>query len=427
MMLTGLKKADVAIVGGGLTGLLLGASLAHEGMKVAIVEAGDGGFPLPREAATAHLAPQYQRILHAYDSDTARLYAGLLQGQLGALLAAPLPYVQRMPLYTYAMDKAHLPALEAHHTLYTQLHLPSHIAPDAGGCPFPVELSLCTPDQVLVDVPRWTAALTGSIRRSGGHIYTNSRVMSFDRQRICTGSGCVIAPICVLTTGIPLGFQNALYLECRTRIHCLLAGAGPLHSLQQPVQEDGLSLCPTPFGLAVSLYAGRCGTHQQQAHLAHAEERIRRLLPDGQQGEIHCSRQVLTADGLPLIGMLPDSPRLCAAGVESIPGAMHAASVLTRHILGRAHPEDALFSPARRLPSAVLQRAKRRSAAIRAASWLRFSAPACAHCGCRMRYTAPLSLWECPLCATAYTLLGQPVNGPGMTPAEVSPRQRPIE
>ncbi|MBQ4579587.1 MAG: FAD-dependent oxidoreductase [Clostridia bacterium] len=426
-MLTRLKKADAVIVGGGLTGLLLGASLAHEGMKVAVLEAGDGDHAPPHHLATVCLAPQYERIIHAHSVDAARLYAGLLQSQLNALLAAHQPYVQRLPLYTYAQDKAQLPALERQRTLYAALGLSAHIAPDAGGCPFPVELSLCAPDQAAVDISRWRAALMGSIRRKGGQIYTHIRVIGFDAQRICTEHGCIIAPICLLTTGVPLGMEDPAMLACSTLAHCTLTGPVPLHSIQQPIQEGGLLLCPTPFGIQATLNAGRCGTRQQQQQLEHFSKTLRRMLPDCHQQSFTYTRHVQSADGLPLIGMLPGTQRLCAAGISSIPGAMHAAAVLTRHILGHTLPEDALFSPGRKLPPKVQRQVRQHNAGVRAANWLHIGAPACAHCGCRLRYTSALARWECPLCASSYTLLGQPLDGPGMSPADISPRQRPTE
>ncbi len=424
-VLTGLKRADAAIVGGGLTGLLLGASLAHEGMKVALVEAGDGTLTLPREAACLPAPSLLAKVEAIHGTQAAQQFSLALLAQLHALLAAPLPYVQRMPLYTYARTRAALPALEAMQALYTRLNLPVHTAPDAGGCPFPVELSLLTPDQALLDMPRWTAALAGSIRRRGGQIFLNSRVTGFEGHRIFTAAGCIHAPVTVLTTGVPLGAHFETLFECRSLVHCILDGSAPLHSLQRPIQADGPAICPTPSGLIATLDGGRCGTRQQQARLPHASAMLQQFLPDWQQGSTHFTRTAVTLDGLPLIGMLPGSRQLCAAGVDGILGAMHAAQVLTRHILGHSLPEDALYSPLRHLPQALLRQAKQRAARIKLANSCRLSAPSCTHCGCRMRYITPVSSWVCPLCSSACTMLGQPIEGPGSAPVTVSPRQRP--
>ncbi len=428
MELTGLKKADAAIVGGGLTGLLLGASLAQEGMKVAILDAQDAPTSMLHAAATIHIAPFWARVEAVHGEAIARQCVQALQSQLQALTASPLPYVQRMTLYTYARTAAELPLLEQQQALYTRLHIPVHIAPDAGGCPFPVALSLLAADQALVDVPRWMTALSASIRRQGGQVYSRSQVTDFDGPRVLTSSGCIRAPLIILTTGLPLGLRDShllSMLECRSIVQVPLTGDAPLHSMQQSVREECVALCPTPTGAIATLDCGCCGTRIQQHRLAHTEDIIRHFLPDWRQGPPQYSRRVITTDGLPLIGTMPGSRQLFACGISSIPGAMHAASVLTRHILGRPHPEDALYTPARKLPPVLLRSLTQRHTFRRAANQLRFTAPECTHCGGRMRYITPLSRWECPLCASAYTMLGLPAEGPGMTPVSVSVRQRP--
>lgn len=424
-VLTGSKRADAAIVGGGLTGLLLAASLAQEGLKVALVEASDGSFPLPREAAHIHAGETLARAEAIHGTDVAKQYAQCLQAQLQSLLAASQPYVQPLPLYTYALHRKELPAMEARRALYTRLHLPVYVAPDAGGCPFPVELSLLAPSQAVLDMVRWQLALQASIRRSGGRIYIRSQVVSMESARVCTAQGCLQAPIIILTTGIPLGWRAPHLLSCRTCAHCMLTGGMPLHSLQQPLTQSGVFLCPAPNGLIASFDTCRSGTRQQQTQLNRASARLPHLLPDWQPGEWRYTRHALSVDGLPFIGTLPDSRFLCATGVNGILAAMHAAEVLTRHVLGRALPEDQLYAPTRRLPAACLRPCQRQIAAIRMANWPRLHAPKCAHCGCRMHYTPPLALWECPLCGSACTLLGQPAAAPGTSSVNVSPRQRP--
>lgn len=422
--LLGLRRADAAIVGGGLTGLLLGASLAHAGLRVAVLEAGDSLCGPAAEGVSLSCGTTLARVEAHYGPEIARQYASSLQEQLSALMAAPLPYARQAACYTYARQRTDLPSLEQHHALYIRFGLPVHIAPDADGCPFPVELSLFS-QGVLVDVPRWMAALRGSIRRMGGRVYLHSRVIGFDGLRVCTEQGAVRAPLTVLTTGMPLGLHDKsllALLESRCIARCTMTTDAPLHSLQQPVGA-GLALCPTPGSALVSADIGSLGSRRQHQGALQFERSLRCLLPDWQPDAIQYTRRVLSGDGLPVIGALPSSRMLCAAGFGGcgILGAMHAAQVLTRRILGRALPEDALFSPTRKVPPALL----RRQFAVAWASHFRRNAPACSHCGFRMRYFSPASRWECPLCGSACTMLGQPLLAPGMAPVEVSPRQRP--
>ena len=418
--LMGLRRADAAIVGGGLTGLLLGSALSQVGMRVAVVDA--GGFERPTVAVAT-----VERLSAMHGLESARQYAAGLQAQLHTLTAAPLPYVRQTAVYTYARTQADLPALEARHALLTALHLPVHVAPDAGGCPFPVELSLSAQGQALVDMPRWTTALQRNIRRAGGRLYTDSRVVSIDGPRVCTERGCVHAPLIILAAGKPPGLRHKpllALLESRVRAHCLLTADEPLHHVQRCVDPGGLSLCPAALGAYAAWDLGCAGTHPQKRRLADFEHTLRARLPDDHPGDIFFTQDVFSLDGLPVIGALPDSRVLCATGFGEVGilGAMHAASVLSRRILGRALPEDAAYAPDRAVPWGV----RRRAVAQYAGNLLRRSAPACPHCGCRLRYS-PTHRWECPYCGSVYAMLGQVICGPGVRPAHVSARQLPLD
>lgn len=425
--LEGSQHADAAIVGGGLTGLLLAASLTQSGMRVAVIDAADGADVPASSAASLLIAPVFARIANAHGIIAAQQYADGLRSQLHAMLSTPLPYLRETPVYVYATTTADLPGLESQHKLMTSLRIPVSIAPDAGGCPFPVELSLTT-QGALVDASRWTAALQTSILRHGGRIFTSSQVIGFDSTRVYTLQGCLEAPHIILTTGKPLGLRNRRMLsllESRVLAHCELTSPFSLHSCQQPVQEAGLSLHPTAWGAAASWDAGRVGTRHAQARLMRFPQALHSHLPDWQPGEIRYSQAICSADGLPIIGTLPASRVLCASGYSGILGAMHAAQTLTRRICGNVLPEDALYAPDRTVPASILRSGMRRVAGIFARNMLRRSAPSCAHCACRMRYSTAVQRWECPYCGTCYTMLGQVICGPGMQPAQVSVRQRP--
>ena len=425
--LLGLRRADAAIVGGGLTGLLLGASLVQSGMTVGIVEAGD--IPvLPSWEAASFDVPLLTRIYSTYGAEPAQSYVQALQTQFNSLLAAPLSYVRQAEVYTYARRPTELPLLDRQHELCTRLGIPVSIAPDAGGCPFPVELSIMMRG-VLVDMSRWMAALCGSIRRGGGRIYLHSRVVSLDGSRVCTPHGCLHAKVIILTTGMPLGLRDRRLLSLmatHTLAHCHLTGGAPLHSIQRAI-SCGLNLTPTPTGIIVSQSLGRCGTCQPQRSFSLFEHTLKTRLPDFQQNDVYFTQVVRTADGLPIIGALPGSNVLCASGVGDILSAMHAAEMLTRHIMGRPSPEDACYVPLRQMTASPLRRERYRSIAQRLMNLPLRNMPVCAHCGSRMRYFSPASRWECPICGSCCTMLGQPLTGPGMVDVQVSPRQRPLD
>lgn len=426
--LEGLHRADAAIVGGELPGLLLASSLAHEGMRVAVVEvAGEEIPPFPQPASLL-CGPDLARAAEVHGLSAAQEYAASLQFQLQTLSSLPRPYVQPRQFYAYARSPKDLPALESRRRLMASLHQPVSTAPDAGGCPFPVELSLMCPG-VLVDISRWKDALEACILQHGGRIFRTSRVVSVDNTRVCTQRGYVDAPHIVLMQDKPPGLRLTkllALLESRSFLQYKLTGDVPVHSIHQDIRPDGLTLIPADGGMIASWDAGRIGTLPPQGRLAALEKLLRSRLPDCQLGALRCGQRVQTLDGLPVIGPLPESPQvLCGASLQEIPAAMHAAALLTRRILGRALPEDARYEPDRHIPPRVLHPEIRRLWGLYGRNLIRRSAPSCAHCSCRMRYCSATAHWECPFCGSVYTMLGRVAAGPGMRSAQISVRQRP--
>lgn len=421
--LEGLQRADAAIVGGGLTGLLLGASLAQEGLRVSIVDAADTDDGPDAAPASLLCGADLARVEALHGLSSARQYAAGLQSQLHMLLEQPRPYVQPALAYEYARQTADVPLLEARHSLYGRLGLPVGAAPDAGGCPFPVEQSLMAQGQAIVSLPQWQAALRASIQRRGGRIFTQSRVIGLEGTRVCTRQGCVDAPHVILTAGTPPGLRDRgllALLETRMIAFCPLTSLFPLYHCQQDVRGL-LTLTPTPQGAVAAWDASRLGAAGQDRRLAEFEQQLNALAPDWQHGHLQCRSSVLSLDGLPVIGALPGSQILCAAGLHGLLGSMHAAGLLTRRILGRTRPEDALYSPERAVPRRLI----RQNTARYTRNLLRRWSPACAHCTCRMRYSTHATHWACPCCGTRYDMLGRVLDGPGLLSARISIHQRP--
>lgn len=425
--LEGLRRADAAIVGGGLTGLLLASSLAHEGLKVAVIDAIDG-FSGPEWAAASLFGLPFARIHAIYGHEAAQQYAHALLSELHGLLSAPPAYIQEMPGYLYALFPAERPSLERCASLLTGLDLSVAIAPDAGGCPFPVEQSLMAASQAAVNVHSWMKALQQSILRRGGQLYSSSRVVGLEKQRIFTQLGCMQTGQIILTAGKTpwMGSRRIMnLLESRTQIWCRLTSFEPLHSLQFPLAPDGLMLLPEPTGVIAWGDLGHSGQRHAQMRSQQFQQSVSTLLPDHVQGETGFRRMCLSWDGLPFIGGLPGSSLLMAAGICSPLGAMHAARLLMQRMLGRTQPEDALYSPDRHIPASLLRQSVAKSSVRYAAGWLHPGAPECSLCGCRMRYLSPARRWECPYCGSAFTMLGQIIDGPAVRPARLSVRQRP--
>lgn len=437
--LNGLKRADAAVVGGGLTGLFTALMLAKAGARVILLdEGGSGGSPA---LSTAQLGQQYGVITAQAGLEAAKQHAQALLSltmafpeEVRRLTGQPLPGAMETDVYSYAMLPEDLALLDAQMEAAVQLALPMTIAPDAGGCPFPVELSARMPGQWVFDGAALQRILAGRIRRLGGRVARGTRVVALEPGRVWTASGGVLAASVVLATGMPLGLGRKpmlSLLETRTLARCRLAGAhgiaAPLFTCQQSVRPGGFMLIPMRDGLDASFCLGRTGTKPQQERYALFERILAGRMPEWAPEDMRFTQEVRTADGLPMIGLLPGARGhvLFAAGQGGPAGALLAAKILTRMLTGRAAPEDALYRPDRPLRPALRREIWRQGALLRGRNALRLRAPHCPGDGAHMRYSLAAERWECPLCGSVFDMLGRRISGTALKDADVSIRQRP--
>lgn len=441
--LSGLHRADVAIVGGGLTGVTTAMLLAEQGVRVVLAEAhrlGDGAAWGCAGIVTAQLGLAYQTALGSAGLEDARIFAQMaleaveIVRQVSAALDSPCQ-PQETDVYTYAFLPRDLPALEQQYDLQRRLGLPVSIAPDAGSCPFPVELSTVMRRQLMLSPLGFVMGMAERAQQAGCLIAEQSPIRAVEEGRLLLEDAVIEAPTILLATGVPIGCKALpvlaqMYQQVRETV--VLSGGAPFENCHISVRDGGLTLRPLPGGFLTTWTLGKPG-HDRAEREALLDRVLVGRLPESRVIDGAIRQDVWSRDGLPMIGSLRGRRHhlLMATGYSGfgITGSMLAAQVLTRRILGRPQPEDAIFNPHRRYPGAQeiiaagvkeLQRSKRRNR-------LRLRAPVCPHMGCRLRYSHLTGKWECPCHGASFSILGENVDGPAMTPLPVTAKDRPPE
>ena len=428
--LAGVHRADAAIVGGGLTGLLTADFLSGEGLRTALVTDGLPACPGPL-IVSLQQPEAFRRIAAHHGQEALREHVGRLRRVLRALPGwlEPLAPFREAEVYAYARMPQEVPLLEMQRALLKGLRIGAQIAPDAGGCPFPVTLSMRSP-ALLIDSQRLAESLVRRIAAAGGRVFTGSRVVNASASAVFTAEGRVDAPLVLLCTGKPLGLcgrRLLALLETRTTAHCRLTPPVPLHTVQTAVLPGGLALLPSGGVVHAAWDAWRTGTREEALRSAYFRRILHSRLPDWQAEPPDHRLQVRTADGLPMVGGLPaeGGQVLFASGAEDFPTAVLAAQALARLALHRPTPADLLLRPDRPLPRRAVRQALRRLRRHRVVNALRTGAPRCSHCACRLRFFEAARWWGCPCCGSAYGVLGSRVGGPTLADAEISAAQRP--
>ena len=430
----GEATADVVIVGGGLTGVSCAAMLSAAGVKVLLLEAhrlGRGASWNCTGKVTSQLVGVYETIADRAGLASASEYARLLRGAITGVaelchrLGVP---TQTDSVHVFAETTDDLPALHKLCQLETQLGLPVSQAPDAGGCPFPVELSLALHHQLLLAPLPYLLALADFAAEQGCSIYEHSPVRYIEGHRVATDQGSVKAAYILLATGSPVGctsLPRLAMMQQRTCATITLEGGAPILNSHLSIRGDELTLRPTRTGALLAWDMGRTGSREHPARQELLRRTLAALLPDMRVVESYIRQDVWSGDGLPLIGPIkPQQSHLLMATGYSGWGVLNshlAAKVLTGHITGHPLSEASLFRPDR--PSPKLAEGLRIAAAY-AGGIPRLCAPTCTHMGGKLRYDEESQRWECPCHGSTFTTLGETMDGPALQDAQVSAKQR---
>ena len=441
--LCGLHRADVAVVGGGLTGVTAAALLAEHGLRVVLAEAhrlGDGAAWACAGIVTAQLGNAYQTVHDSAGVDAAAAFARMtadaveLVRQAAGRMDVPCQ-AQETDVYTYAFLRRDLPALEKLFQLQERLGLPVSIAPDAGSCPFPVELSVLLRRQLALSPLGYLMGMAKRAEQAGCVIGERSPVRAVLEGRLMLEDAVIEAPTILLSTGVPIGCKVMPIIAMTNqyvRETVVMQGGAPFSNCHISVREGGLTLRPLSGGFLTTWTQGRSGEDRLER-----EQLLDRVLagrlPECRAVDGAVRQDVWSRDGLPLIGSIRESRHhlLMATGYSGygIAGSMLAAQVLARRILGRPLPEDALYNPNRRYPGAkaIMVSGARELLKVKRRNRFRLRAPLCPHMGCRLRYSHSTRRWECPCHGATFSVLGENIDGPAMTPIRVSARDRPAE
>ncbi len=430
--LRGRMKADVAIAGGGLTGLSVALWLSRAGLRVALAEAETIGYGASGSccgivtpcrglqyaametklgaAVTDAYAHTHMKAIQAIVELCTRHGLNFSIREAPGMIVVEKDHANRLHEEAEAMKRAGLSARE-------EVLDPKLFARQKG-----LQIS-----QVYVlDASAYLQALVTQAEATGVQIFERSRVTAVETDAVYTEGGSIQAPYIVIATGYPIVNTPGWYfirLEQRSISLIQLTGARGPNAVF--FSEDGSSACRVCGQNAVVQTSGcfvgyRKGFQEDPAAPAWAKRLGMRKTGSGTSGI-----ETYTPDGLAYIGpyssKTPDLFVGTGYGGNGLVGSMMAAQAISARILGLPSDGYEIYSPSRGINGLAmpLQLGTRYMKGMFGGA----ETPRCSHMGCRLVYNPVSRLWECPCHGSRFDGIGRVVNAPAIHAAQLRGRK----
>jgi glycine/D-amino acid oxidase-like deaminating enzyme/nitrite reductase/ring-hydroxylating ferredoxin subunit len=480
--LVGDVRADVVVVGGGITGLTTAYLLEQRGLDVVVLEAhrlalGSTGFTTAKVTSLHGLT--YADLVQRFGEDRARRYGQANQAaietvaRLSETLAIDCAFT-RAPAFTYTVDASERHAIAEEVEAARRLGLPGTLTTETD-LPYAVEAAVRFDDQAHFHPRAYCLGLAGALR---GPIHERSRVVDIDDTGdgvvVRTDAGRVTATAAVVATLLPFldigGFfakahptrSYAMSLRCRGDVPTgmYLSIDSPSRSVR-PVAIDGEP------GLVVGGGGHKPGEGGDTRRYYEDLESWARATFDVVEVTHRWSAQdYVTVDEVPYIGRCPRTDHVyVATGFRKwgMTGGTVAASIIADLATGTKNQWADVFDatrvdPANSLTSFVKENAavgvhfvKDRLARLRAGDVEALAAgegaivrvdgdavgayrdpggslhvvdPTCTHLGCSLLWNAAETSWDCPCHGSRFTHDGEVLEGPAtrsLTRVDIDP------
>jgi glycine/D-amino acid oxidase-like deaminating enzyme/nitrite reductase/ring-hydroxylating ferredoxin subunit len=473
--LGGELEVDVAVIGGGITGVTAAYLLKQAGRRVALLEMnriGYGATGYTTAKLTVGHSLIYADLLRSYGAEAARLYARSNQEALEQIVRIVQDNsiqcdLERTANYVYAESAAAITDLEREIEAALTAGIDAELT-TATDLPYPVAAAIKVDDQAQFHPWRYLAGLTQLIAGNGSHVFELSRataVTSGDPCVVRTSAGRVRAAHVIVATQLPFLDRGLHFTKAHpTKSYAVAAKVdessaprGMYISVDRPSRS--IRTTPADDGQRMLIVGGEGHTLGAHTNARERYERLESFLAErfGATATHRWStHDYAPADKLPYIGRLRgnDARILVATGFAKwgMTKGTLAAAMLTDAILGRENPYAELYDATRLNPRQSAAEVARRNGKV-AEMFVRDRLRArpdateverlgpgegvvarvggkhyavsrdetgalvtlsarCTHLGCIVGWNAADRAWECPCHGSRFAADGALVQGP---------------
>jgi len=472
-------EVDVAVVGGGITGITTAALLAQQGVRVAVLEArriGMGATGYSTGNLYAPLGEPLHLLAAKWGRDTTRQ---VVQSRLAAIdliekntrefgIACNF---SRQPWVLYSDDDApeHKAMIEQEYQAARDAGLDARVTTDLP-LPYEITRALVVPRQAQFHPLRYLRGLAAAVQSAQCRIFEETPVLAVDDDSgvIHAGGFRVSARRVVMATHTPKGFDP---LQTELGPYREYAVAAPLARKQLEggifwstgTEKTSTRLLEVDGAAFVILVGDKHKTGQQedpQACYRKLEQTLQARFDAGPVAFRWSAQQYRAADGLPYIGPAIGAARTLVAtgfGGDGLTFGTLAALLIADAVAGLENPWAGLYSPRRFTPvksagaflkenlnvvgwyvkdhlkggdvtqlaevprgeGRIVDLAGDRLAVYRDDAYqLHVVSPVCTHMKCIVHWNQAERSWDCPCHGSRFSCDGEVIEGPAIAPLE---------
>ena len=404
-------RTDVAIIGGGITGLLCAYMLKQKGIDSVVLEA-DKVCKGVTQNTTAKITSQhgfiYDKLIKKYGIEKAQMYlhanekALLKYREMSQFISCDF---QTKDNYVYSVNDSRKVNDELHALVrvgynpdfYTEIPVPIDIA---GAVKFPNQAQF-NPLQFL------------SFISKGLTIYENTKVIEIRGKRAITENAKITADYFIVTTHFPFmnkygGYFIKLYQE---RSYVIALQNGPeINGMYVDEAKKGMSFRNYKNYLLIGGGDHRTGKDGGNYRELKAFSAIN--YPGNPIKYFWATQDCMSLDGIPYIGRYSSKiPNvLVATGFNKwgMTTAMVSAELLSDMIVEKKNEYESLFSPSRSMLSLQFPINIFESTV----GLLTPSKKRCPHLGCALKWNSAEHSWDCPCHGSRFTEAGKLIENP---------------
>ncbi len=450
-------ETDIAVIGGGLAGILTAYKLQERGKKVVVLEAVEIGSGQTKNT-TAKITSQhdliYDYLYKNFGDDAAKHYAAANEGAIGEYeKIIDENKIEcdfcRTDAYLYTKENPEL--LKAEHEAAKAAGIEAELTTNVN-LPFTVSEALKFPNQAQFHPLKFLYAIAENLT-----IYEHTFVCDIKDNTILTDSGNVKASHIIVATHYPFINTHGFYFVRmhQERSYALsLENAANVNGMYKGIDNNAFSFRNYNNLLILGGGGHRTGENSLGGMYENLTTAAKNFYPESQVTACWSAQDCVSVDFIPYIGKYcTTTPDLyVATGFKKwgMTSSMVSAMILTGMICGEEHPYYEVFSPQRFKLSAsaqnILSEGKQ---AVMGLSKRFFSfpdseseklplghggivsyngeklgvykdensetfvvEPKCTHLGCELTFNPDEKSWDCPCHGSRFDYIGNLIDNP---------------